>query len=271
MARTDAGRGTAGGGEEARAGRSHSCGRSYTVTREADPQLPLWMLLALRRATPLVAFGLGLLLGHRSISRSLGMPRRRVMVALVIMSRRAERCAYQRMAGQPGVRAHVLKNIRRGWYVEDEPVRRRPAHPDLVFRGVGRPAWRWSPRARPPGQPAPRGRAQAGHARPRAERARAGRPRRGRRGPGAVRRLDTTAMSRAPDAHEDRGRPGQRPGCKASGRRPAAHPQGHRPDPGAARPQGSHAAADSPRGENCPRGVMSRNAQPIAGRHDTAR
>ena len=86
----------------------------------------------------LVAFGIGLLVGHALYLTILGVPLA-VMVALVIMSRRAERSAYQRMAGQPGVTGAVLKNIRRGWYVEDEPVAVDPRTRDLVFRAIGRP------------------------------------------------------------------------------------------------------------------------------------
>ncbi len=109
----------------------------YTVTREADPLLPWWMLLSFA-VTLLVAYLVGLLLGLVVYVMVLGLPVA-LMVALVVMSRRAERSAYQRMSGQPGVTGAVLKNIRRGWYVEDEPVAIDPRTRDLVFRAIGRP------------------------------------------------------------------------------------------------------------------------------------
>ena len=110
----------------------------YSITRQAEPRLPLWMLLAFA-GTLLVAVLLVVLFGGNWIfGLGVGLPLA-VLVALVVMSRRAERSAYQRMAGQPGVTGAVLKNIRRGWYVEDEPVAIDPRTRDLVFRAVGRP------------------------------------------------------------------------------------------------------------------------------------
>ena len=140
MARTDGkadakGDAKAGGGKKP--GRLSQLRQIYTVTRQAEPRLPLWMLAAFV-VTLLVAFGLGLLIGHPIYLTILGLPLA-VMVALVIMSRIAERSAYRQMAGQPGVAGAVLKNIRRGWYVEDEPVAVDPRTRDLVFRAIGRP------------------------------------------------------------------------------------------------------------------------------------
>jgi len=136
MARTDSkAEAKAGGGKKP--GRLSQLRQIYTVTRQADPKLPLWMLGGFV-VTLLVAFGLGVLIGHAVYLTILGVPLA-VMVAVVIMSRLAERSAYQRMAGQPGVAGAVLKNIRRGWYVEDEPVAVDPRTRDLVFRAIGRP------------------------------------------------------------------------------------------------------------------------------------
>jgi hypothetical protein len=118
-------------------GRLSTLRQIFTITRESDPLLPLWMLLAFA-ATVLVAFLIGLALGHPVYLAVLGVPLG-VLLALVIMSRRAERFAYQRAAAQTGVTGQVMKNIRRGWYVEEEPVAIDPRTRDLVFRAVGRP------------------------------------------------------------------------------------------------------------------------------------
>jgi Domain of unknown function (DUF4191) len=136
MARTDS-KADAKAGTGKKPGRLSQLRQIYSVTRQAEPQLPLWMLGGFV-VTLLVAFGIGLLIGYPVYLTVLGVPLA-VMVALVIMSRRAERSAYQRMAGQPGVAGAVLKNIRRGWYVEDEPVAVDPRTRDLVFRAIGRP------------------------------------------------------------------------------------------------------------------------------------
>src|SRR3954468_6149211 len=118
-------------------GRLSTLRQIFSITRESDPLLPLWMLGAFV-AVVLVAFLIGLPLGHPVYLAVLGVPLG-VLLALLIMSRRAERFAYQRAAGQPGVTGQVLKNIRRGWFVEDEPVAVDPRTRDLVFRAVGRP------------------------------------------------------------------------------------------------------------------------------------
>jgi hypothetical protein len=95
------------------------------------------MLLAFA-GTVLVAFLIGLALGHAVYLAVLAVPLG-VLVALILMSRRAERFAYQRAAAQTGVTGQVMKNIRRGWFVEEEPVAIDPRTRDLVFRAVGRP------------------------------------------------------------------------------------------------------------------------------------
>jgi hypothetical protein len=118
-------------------GRLSTLRQIYSITRESDPLLPLWMLGAFV-AVVLVAFLIGLPLGHPVYLAVLGVPLG-VLLALLIMSRRAERFAYERAAGQPGVTGQVMKNIRRGWFVEEEPVAIDPRTRDLVFRAVGRP------------------------------------------------------------------------------------------------------------------------------------
>jgi hypothetical protein len=118
-------------------GRLATLRQIFSVTRQSDPLLPLWMLLGFA-GTILVAFLIGLALGHAVYLAVLGLPLG-VLLALVIMSRRAERFAYARAAAQPGVTGQVMKNIRRGWYVEEEPVAVDPRTRDVVFRAVGRP------------------------------------------------------------------------------------------------------------------------------------
>jgi Domain of unknown function (DUF4191) len=119
-------------------GRLSQLRQVYSITRQSDRQLPLWMLGAFAGTVLLVVL-VGLLV-HAwwpiVLIFGIGMG---VLVALVVMSRRAERFAYERASGQPGVTGQVLKNIRRGWFVEDEPVAVDPRTRDLVFRAVGRP------------------------------------------------------------------------------------------------------------------------------------
>jgi Domain of unknown function (DUF4191) len=125
--------------EEKKPGRFKTVWQIYTLTRESDRLLPLWMALAFAGSV-LVVLLFGLLVhAWLPIVLVFGVVLG-LMVALIVMSRRAQRFAYERAAGQPGVSGQVMKNIRRGsWYVEDEPVAVDPRTRDLVFRAVGRP------------------------------------------------------------------------------------------------------------------------------------
>lgn len=107
----------------------------FTMTRQADPGVVWWMLLAFV-ATVAVALLLGLLVGHPVYVTVLGVPLG-VMAALIVMARRAERAAYARLAGQPGAASAALQNLRRGWSVEEQPVAADARNQDFVFRAVG--------------------------------------------------------------------------------------------------------------------------------------
>jgi hypothetical protein len=109
----------------------------FTMTRKADPAVVWWMLLVFA-GTMLVGVLLGLALGHPIYVSVLTLPIA-VMLALLIMARRAERAAYAQLAGRPGGSGAALGNLRRGWNVEQEPVAVDPRTQDLVFRAVGRP------------------------------------------------------------------------------------------------------------------------------------
>lgn len=61
-----------------------------------------------------------------------------VLVAMVIMSRRAEAAAYARFEGQPGAAGAVLNAaLRRGWRFSDMPVHVSPKTQEMVYRAVG--------------------------------------------------------------------------------------------------------------------------------------
>lgn len=109
----------------------------FRMTRKADPAVVWWMLLVFA-GTMLVGLLLGLALGHPIYVSVLTLPIA-VMLALLILARRAERAAYAQIAGQPGASGAALSNMRRGWNVEQEPVAVDPRTQDLVFRAVGRP------------------------------------------------------------------------------------------------------------------------------------
>ena len=67
------------------------------------------------------------------------------LAATIVLSRRAERAAYRQIEGQPGAVGAALKSIRRGWYIQEEPVAADAQRATdlssaaLVFRALGRP------------------------------------------------------------------------------------------------------------------------------------
>lgn len=62
-----------------------------------------------------------------------------VLVALIILGRRAERAAYGQIAGEPGAVGAVMKSgLRRAWTGTEMPVAMSPKTKDAVYRAVGR-------------------------------------------------------------------------------------------------------------------------------------
>jgi hypothetical protein len=118
----------------------------FTAARQVDRLIGWWMLLAFV-ATLAVVVGIGALVGHWVYALILGLPLA-FLAATITMSRRAERAAYSRIEGQPGAAGAALGALRRGWFVEQQPVAldgARGTRPEdmagaaFVFRAVGRP------------------------------------------------------------------------------------------------------------------------------------
>ncbi|MFC7374536.1 DUF4191 domain-containing protein [Brachybacterium sp. GCM10030267] len=61
-----------------------------------------------------------------------------VLVAMLILARKAERAAFSRIKGQPGAALAAMQSIRRGWDVADEPVQVDPRSQKMLFRASGR-------------------------------------------------------------------------------------------------------------------------------------
>ena len=73
--------------------------------------------------TMAVAVGIGLMFGSPWIWYAVivGLPLA-ALAATIVMSRRAERAAYGRLAGQPGAAGAALTSLRGGWFTSAEPV-----------------------------------------------------------------------------------------------------------------------------------------------------
>jgi Domain of unknown function (DUF4191) len=123
--------------DPAKQGRLSQLRAVFSMTRKADPAVVWWMLLAFVGAIA-VGFGVGVLVGHPIYVSVLGVITG-VLLAVVIMGRRAERAAYAQVADQKGAAGYAMRGLRRGWNVEEQPVAVDPRTQDLVFRAIGRP------------------------------------------------------------------------------------------------------------------------------------
>ena len=115
----------------------HQLWEVFQMTRTAQPSITWWILGAF---FGIIAVGLaiGFAVGHPIYVTLLSVPAA-LLVAMLILTRRAERAAYSRIEGTPGAAASALGTIRRGWNIEEQPVAIEPRHQDVVFRVVGRP------------------------------------------------------------------------------------------------------------------------------------
>lgn len=120
-------------------------GQIFTLYRETIKVDKLALVLALLVAfatigvTLLLAipsFGAGNIIGGVLYS-VLGLTAA-VLMSLLVMSNRAQKVAYGRIAGQPGAVGAVLtSSIRRGWRTSEMPVAVNPRTRDAVYRAVG--------------------------------------------------------------------------------------------------------------------------------------
>lgn len=113
------------------------------MTRRSDPTI-VWLLILAFILPVAVSIVLSVVLAPDNVigiilyvvSGVLGG----LLLAMVLLGRRAERAAYSQIAGQPGAVGAVLKNgLRRSWIGNEEPVGFSPKTKDAVYRAVGKP------------------------------------------------------------------------------------------------------------------------------------
>lgn len=109
----------------------------FKYTQEIDRStLPLMLVAVI--GSIIVGMGLTLLVFHSpwyGIFMGLAVG---VLIAMLILARKAERAAFGRIKGQPGAALAAMQSIRRGWNVEDEPVQIDPRSQKMLFRASGR-------------------------------------------------------------------------------------------------------------------------------------
>lgn len=116
--------------------------RVYKITAKNDPSSAWVALLGFLLA---VAAGLsiGFFLGGNPWSLTLWIitgTTSGLLIAMIIMSRRAERSAYKQIEGQAGAVSAVLNSqIRRSWRATPTPVAINPKSREAVYRMIGKP------------------------------------------------------------------------------------------------------------------------------------
>jgi hypothetical protein len=113
---------------------------TYRMTKQSDKRIGLWLLgsFLLFGAVGFALFyvlpGEGTVQWIMSVVGALLLG---LLGTMIVFSRRAQRTAYDRMAGQPGAAASALTMLKRGW--KTDPVIAFNKQQDVVHRVVGPP------------------------------------------------------------------------------------------------------------------------------------
>ncbi|WP_309079998.1 DUF4191 domain-containing protein [Zhihengliuella sp.] len=118
-------------------GRLKQMGQVFRMTRRHDPSVVWWMLLAFL-GTIAVGLAIGLLINNWITAVLIAIPVG-LLLATVILSRRAETAAFAQIEGRQGAAGAAMSVLRRGWIIKEEPVAISPRTQDLVFMAIGRP------------------------------------------------------------------------------------------------------------------------------------
>lgn len=127
-------------------GRLGQFGTLYKGAVAQNPRIPLWMALAFVGGFAVVML-LNVVWYHPFYLGFIGLLVG-LLLAMIVFGRLAERAAYGALDGQPGASGAALNALRRGWFVEEQPVAaeagrarnvRDMAQAAMVFRAVGRP------------------------------------------------------------------------------------------------------------------------------------
>ena len=114
----------------------------FQMTRRYDPTAQ-WLMLLAFLAPILVGLAVAIWLGDgNGFTIALWIVAgvlAGLLIALVILGRRAERAAYSQIEGQPGAVGAVLRSgLRGGWVGNEMPVAVNGKTQDAVYRAVGR-------------------------------------------------------------------------------------------------------------------------------------
>jgi hypothetical protein len=120
--------------KDGKPGRLAQIRQTYQMTKQSDPRIGWillgWLLLPVAVMAVVVALTGDwwlLLLGFTT----------GLLLAAIVLGRRAERAAYAQIEGQPGAAAAVLNTLSKGWFVT--PAVAVTKNQDIVHRVIGRP------------------------------------------------------------------------------------------------------------------------------------
>ena len=109
----------------------------YKYTQEVDRSTLPWMIGAIAGAIVLGVLVSALVLDSPWYGIFMGLAIG-ILIAMMILARKAERAAFGRIKGQPGAALAAMQSILRGWNVDDEPVQIDPRSQKMLFRASGR-------------------------------------------------------------------------------------------------------------------------------------
>ena len=107
-------------GEAKEPGRSAQFRQVFETARANDPALLAWMIGAFALVFVLLLI-IGFSIGHPIYLGIIGVLLG-VLAALLVLARRANTAIYKSISGQPGASVAVMSSLRKGWFVEQEPV-----------------------------------------------------------------------------------------------------------------------------------------------------
>ncbi|MDN5820901.1 MAG: DUF4191 domain-containing protein [Brachybacterium sp.] len=110
----------------------------FKYTQEVDRTTLPWMIGAILIAIVLSVLVSWLVLDNPWYGIFMGLAIG-ILVAMMILARKAERAAFGRIKGQPGAALAAMQSIRRGWNVDEEPVQIDSRSQKMLFRASGRP------------------------------------------------------------------------------------------------------------------------------------
>lgn len=120
--------------KDGKTGRLAQIRQTYQMTKKTDPKIG-WILLACFLIPILVMAGVSYLINNwwfLPLGITTGM-----LIAAIVLGRRAEKSAYAQIEGQPGAGAAVLNTLGKGWFVS--PAVHVTKNQDMVHRVIGRP------------------------------------------------------------------------------------------------------------------------------------